>query len=135
SRGLKELSRSKPYESLPESFQETTKAVIESLEDEKLRLDQALVRILETAVVIPLECAIMKGAIELQKTRSLSPQDSIVYAAVLAHLRAVPGQSKCFLNKNSKDFANPEVIGELDGLSCKLLTKFGQGLGYISSLL
>ena len=131
SRELNELSRSKPYVEMHGEFREITKSLIQSGEEEKGRLDNAVNRILETAIVVPIERELIKAAIELQKTRNLSPQDSIVYASVLSHLSNNPTEEpKCFITKNSKDFANPDIYTELEAYSCKLLTKFGDGLGH-----
>src|SRR5262245_23253962 len=54
-RELKELSRSKPYNEMPDEFQEITKTLVQSGDEEKERLDKAVSRILEIARVIPIE--------------------------------------------------------------------------------
>ncbi len=136
SRELNELSRSKPYVEMLGEFQEITKTLLESGEEEKERLDNAVSRILETAVVIPIEREVIKAAIDFQKTRNLSPQDSIVYASVMSHLSGASKEDpKCFITKNSKDFANPDIYTEMESYGCKLLTKFSNGLGYTKSCL
>jgi len=43
--------------------------------------------------------------------------------------------SRCFITKNSKDFVNPDIENELGTYTCRLLTKCGDGLGYIRSRL
>jgi len=145
SRELNELSRSKPYVEVHGEFQEITNRLIQSGEEEKGRLDSSVSRILEIATVVPIERELIKGAIEFQKTRNLSPQDSIVYASVLSHLSNVQYEEfeqpvlkdvvepKCFITKNSKDFANPDIYAELKAFDCKLLTRFSDGLGYAKS--
>lgn len=136
SRELNELSRSKPYLEIPNEFQGITKTLVESGEEEKHRLDRAASRILETAVVVPIEKEVIRAAIDFQRTRNLSPQDSIVYASVLSHLISTSKEEpKCFITKNSKDFANPDIYSELETYGCKLLTKFNNGLGYAKSCL
>jgi predicted nucleic acid-binding protein len=128
---IKELSRSEPYiESLKES-QKITNLLIRSVEEEKSRLDKTLSDILNYAEIIPIAADIIRAAVTLQGTHNLSPQDSIVYASILAHLKSQTDQPKCFLTKNSKDFVTPEIIDELQSYDCKLLTKFEDGLGYI----
>jgi len=135
-RELNELSRSKPYIGMPNEFQEITKTLVQSGEEEKERLDNAATRILETAVVIPIEREVIKAAIDFQQSRNLAPQDSIVYASVLSHLSTTSTEeAKCFITKNSKDFANPDIYAELETYGCKLLTKFSDGLGYTRSCL
>lgn len=132
-RELRELARSKPYVKSPGEFQELTKTLIRSSEEEKQRLDDAISRILATATVIPIASDTIKAAISLQQARNLSPQDAIVYASVLAHLAAASAEPKCFITKNAKDFASPDVDQDLGAYHCKLLTKFEHGLGYAQS--
>ena len=135
STAIRELSRSKPYQGFSCEFQELTNLLLRSGEEEKHRLDEVLDRILRTAEVIPISLQTIRASIILQKSRSLSPQDSIVYASILAHLAEASGDLRCFITKNSKDFVNPDIENELETHTCRLLTKFGAGLGYIRSQL
>jgi predicted nucleic acid-binding protein len=132
---IRELSRSQPYSDLLKESQDITKTLIQSGEDEKQRLDGVIGRVIETATIIPIERDTIIAALRLQGERSLSPQDSIVYASVLSHMAGASDQAKCFLTKNSRDFANPDVDEDLQGHDCKLLTNFDNGLGYIESQL
>ena len=59
----------------------------------------------------------------------------IVYASVLDHLASVSGQFRCFVTKNSRDFGNLDIEGELAAYGCQLLTRFIDGLGYVRSRL
>jgi len=128
---LRELGRSKPYADSHEEFQEITKALLVSGEDEKLRLDAVIERILAVAVLIPIEGNTVRSAIEIQKTRRLDPQDSIVYASVISDLPGREDEPRCFVTKNSKDFANPDITQELAGYQCELITNFGAAYGVI----
>lgn len=128
---LRELGRSKPYAASDEEFQEITKTLLVSGEDEKLRLDAAIERVLAVADLIPIEGKTVRNAIEIQKTRRLEPQDSIVYASVLSDLPCRAVEPRCFVTKNSKDFANPDIIQELSGYECELVTNFGAAYGAI----
>jgi predicted nucleic acid-binding protein len=135
STAIRELSRSKPYQASSHEFQELTNVLLRSGEEEKRRLDEALDRILRIAEVIPIGLSTIRSAIALQRSRSLSPQDSIVYASILAHLTETPEDLRCFITKNSKDFVNPDIENDLATHTCRLLTKFGDGLGYVRSRL
>ncbi len=42
-------------------------------------------------------------------------------------------EAKCFLTRNSKDFANPDVYEDLRAHNCKLLIYFDDGYGYVRS--
>ncbi len=87
---------------------------------------------MEVASVIPLETSILTAAIRYQGTHDFSPQDAIVFAAVISDLsrRSADGQS-CFLNRNSKDFDDQIVVDELESHRCKLLPRFDSGLAFI----
>ena len=128
---LRELGRSKPYADSQEEFLEITTVLLVSGEDEKLRLDAAIERVLAAAALIPIEANTVRSAIEIQKSRSLEPQDSIVYASLLSDLPSREGEPRCFVTKNSKDFANPDIIQDLAGHRCELFTDFGAAYGFI----
>jgi predicted nucleic acid-binding protein len=135
STAIRELSRSRPYQASSHEFQELTNLLLRSGEEEKRRLDEALDRILRIAEVIPIGLSTIRSAIALQRSRSLAPQDSIVYASILAHLAETSEDLRCFITKNSKDFVNPDIENDLATHTCRLLTKFGDGLGYVRSRL
>lgn len=110
-REIGELSRSQPYSTLLIESQGLTRTLIESGEAEKKRLDAVIDKVVDTAVLLPIDRDTIKAALRLQGERSLSPQDAIVYASVLSHMIGQPSETKCFLTKNSKDFANPDIYG------------------------
>jgi len=131
-RELRELGRSKPYAGSREEFQDVTKALLVSGEEEKLRLDATIAQILKEAVLIPIEADVIRSAIEIQTRNRLSPQDSIIYASVLSHVATVAKEEpKCFITKNSRDFSNPDIVQELSALGCELGTNFGEGYGLV----
>ena len=135
-REIGQLLRSKPYREQSTKFRELTNLLFRSGEEERRRLDQTLKTVLDIAWIIPTEERAISEALFLQKSRSLEPQDSIVYSSVLLHLRQKPYASLgCFITKNSKDFLNPDIEDDLAELDCKLLTNFKDGLGYIRSLI
>jgi predicted nucleic acid-binding protein len=132
---MQELSRSRPYRESSEELRRLTSFLIKSGEEEKRRLDEALTRILNHAALIPIGLNTITRAIGLQKARSLSPQDSIVYASVLHHLETASPGAKCFITKDSRDFLNPDIESDLTTYDCKLLTRFNDALGYVRSCL
>ena len=130
---VKQLSRSKPYQEEIEALQKVTGFLIRSQEEERERLRSTIDRLLKVAEVIPLDSQILTSAIKYQDDHDLSPPDSIAYASVLNHLSRSVSTSKCFLNRNSKDFDDPDIEEALNGYGCKMLFSFDQGYGYISS--
>lgn len=127
----RELSRSRPYSEIAERASDITSTLISSGEEEKQRLDATLIRILDCSELIPIQPSTIRRALDAQTTFSLSPQDSIVYASVLQHLELSVFDNKCFLNKNSKDFLNPDIEEGLRQHDCRLITHFAQGLQFI----
>jgi len=67
---------------------------------------------------------------DYRRRHGLSPQDAIVYASVVSDLASGTGRG-CFLNRNTKDFDDPDIAQELWALGCKLLPRFDQGLDYM----
>ena len=131
---IHELSRSSPYRESAHEFQDLTDLLIRSGEEEKNRLDETLERILQTVEVIPIDLSTIRASITLQKSRNLSPQDALIYASILDHLKKEESDSfGCFITKNSKDFATLDIKNDLEKYNCKLLTKFADGLGYVRS--
>lgn len=127
-----QLGRSKPYRTRRGEFRKLTGLLVRSIEDQQRGLEATLGEVLETARVLPLERATFERAMEYQKTRSLQPQDSIVYVSVMTDLDEGAGVPSCFITRNPEDFANPDI--EDDDLArhgCKLLTSFRDGLGYV----
>ena len=55
----------------------------------------------------------------------------MVYSSVLEHLANADGDDHVFLNRNSKDFDDPDIQDRLEGMGCKILFRFDAGIGYI----
>lgn len=130
---LNELSRSKPYVSSTDELQKVSTLLTLSRDEEKTRLDDALTGMLDVVELIPTDAAVARTAIEVQRESGLSPQDSIVYASVLGHLARAGAGQKCFITKNSNDFHTPQIREQLAIHDCRLLTRFGDGVGFIRS--
>lgn len=130
---LKQLSRSRPYAQIVERSQEIVSLLVSSGQDEKVRLESTLSRILGCARVLPIDGTTLGSAIEFQNSLDLSPQDSMVYAAVVNHLNIAPMDDKCFLNRNSRDFLIPDIESQLASLGCRMIPNFAQGLEFIRS--
>jgi predicted nucleic acid-binding protein len=133
SRELAEIGRSKPYQEIVEGSGELIGLLGRSADEAKLRLEDALRSILELAQLIPVDSSLFAHALELQPSRSLSPQDAIVYASVLRHLSTASAGPKCFLNRNSKDFFTPDIDADLSARDCRIIPSFKDGLAFIKS--
>jgi hypothetical protein len=132
---LRELSRSKTYKEIPAKTEPLTKALIESSQEEWNKLESVTSLILSAGQVIPLTSEIVQAAIQNEETLGLEPPDATVYASIIDDLGVGNKSPSCFLNKNSKDFANPDIYAELSQYTCQMIPSFEDGLRYISKRL
>jgi response regulator RpfG family c-di-GMP phosphodiesterase len=130
---IRELARRTSLTAQAEALRPLASMLIRSQEDERIGLRSAMDRILAFAELIPLEAGLIGQAATLEDDLFLSPQDSIVLASVLQHLERVAPAESCFLNRNTNDFDEPDVVARLNEFGCKLLPSFDAGLGYIRS--
>jgi len=132
---LRQLARTATYADRLSGFQHLTTLLIESADEEAKRLEAVRARLLHSAEILPLELSILTTATQYQQTHGLGPQDALVHAAVIWHLKQYPVPQSCFLNRNSKDFDDPDLVAELDVCSCKLLPQFDAGYQFVLSRL
>jgi hypothetical protein len=107
--------------------------LVQSSEEEKRRFADYRNRLLGAVDIIPLTNGILKAASNYEEPFDLVPQDALVYASVITHMRQSQPARACFLNKNSKDFNNPDILAELASFNRRLISKFDDGLGFIRS--
>ena len=129
-RELGQIARSAAYEDRLGRFRDLTALLINSADEEARRLEEVRSRLIETADTIPLEASVLAAAAQYQRKHDFSPQDALVYSAVLAHLERDYARPSCFLNKD-KDFDDQDVLEELGGYNCKLFPRFDSGCRYI----
>ena len=129
-----QLARTEPYAKTVEDLGDPASILVRSGDEDKHRLDITLGRILDCAIVIPLQGETLRAAIQYQGSLGLSPQDSVVYASVIDHLSATSPGPKCFLNRDRKDFSIPDIREGLGRYDCRLITRFVDGLSYINSV-
>lgn len=127
---MSQLARTETYTETVERMRDSASVLEQSGDEDKRRLDLTLGKILDCAAVIPLQGETLKEAIQFQGSLDLSPQDSVVYASVIAHLSAASPGPKCFLNRDRKDFSMPDIKEELGRYDCRLINRFDDGLSY-----
>lgn len=90
----------------------------------------------QLAAVTPgpaLNSAVIAEAAQQEEKHSLSSQDALVYASVLAGLRALPQASqKLFITRNKADFNKKLLVEELRTQGCELLFDFRAAAGRLS---
>lgn len=134
-RHLGELARSKPHREIPATFDALSGALIASAQLEREGVRQTIWELLAVAEIIPLTAAVLRAAIDIEANFGLSGQDAIVLASVFGHLETDAPIESCFLNRNTRDFDDPDIRDKLEALRCKFFPKFAQALEYISSRL
>ncbi len=103
---------------------------------EASRLWSTISRLINVGTSIETSVASLQQALEDQTRLRLSPQDSIIYAAVFSNMQSRPFvEMKCFVNSNYKDFGNPVIISELNSCNCQYERNFGKGLSFIRSFI
>lgn len=128
---VKQLSRSKPYTDEIDAMEQVSGLLVRSSAEEKERFRTTVERLLNIAQIIPLDTQILSSANKHQLDHDLSPQDAIVYASVLTYLSTSAANDRCFLNRNSKDFDDPNIEETLSSYGCKMFFSFARGYDYI----
>lgn len=128
---LRQLTRAEPDEVKIEAFQNASSILVQSSNDEELRLVDVLNRVLKIATIIPLEAETIVASARYRVTYSLEPQDSIVLSSVLHHLSLTDSAESCFINKNKRDFDDFDIGQSLVAMRCKMLFNFDSGYNYI----
>jgi predicted nucleic acid-binding protein len=128
---LRQLVRTSSYSARISSLQEVSSLIVQSNFEEKQRFAHYRARLLKISTIIPLTAENLRAASEHESAYQLTPQDAIVYASVIQHLKQQTSPQNCFLNRNSKDFDYPDIVDELNNVNCKMIPRFDQGYEYI----
>ncbi len=133
-REIREITRSTQFAEPANQLAELTGLLIQVGEDEQRELRHVLEQLLQIASIIELGDAILRESLDLQDQQTMSPQDAVVFASVLAALRQSGGPA-CFLTRNSKDFSLPGIEEALAPFDCTVLFDFEKGLNFVRNLL
>jgi predicted nucleic acid-binding protein len=130
---LGELGRSRPHRSMPSTFGVLAVTLAERVQFEREGTRRTITELIKTAEIIPLDSATLHSAIRIEDEYALSGQDAIVLASVLGHLESTNPKESYFLNRNSKDFDDPDIRERLDALNCQFFAQFAPALARISA--
>jgi predicted nucleic acid-binding protein len=129
---LRQLQRSEPHKQVVSDLQPVPIILTAIVKTEFDLLQSTVNRILNVGKLIEIDAASFGQALLYQSNLDLSPQDSIIYSAVIADLQKRPLQEKkCFISRNWKDFRNPAIKSELESYNCRYAESFGEGLDLI----
>lgn len=128
---LKQIARTATNAAQLRGFDSITDMLIGSAEQESLNLNKISTRLLSAAELIPLDASVLGNASQYQSGHSLSPQDSIVYASIISHLRGCHRRKSYFISRDS-DFDDQDVVNELASFNCEIVDTFSRGYHFIS---
>ena len=133
---LRELSRAKSYKNRLDSIEDIRSLIVQSSQEIGENFAKYREYLLNIAEIIPLNTDILLQAASAEENYKLKdPQDAFVYVSVLKHLQENKPQQACFLNRNSQDFNDPDMVDELKSLNCRLITQFDAGYNFLQSKL
>jgi len=132
---LRQLARTASYTTRINSIQDIANLLVQSNKDESQRFVQYRDRLLKNTEIIPLTADILTEAAIYEDPYDLKPQDALVYASVISHLRQNQPTVACFLNRNSRDFDSPDIVNELSKFNCRMIPRFDHGYDFIQSQL
>ncbi len=132
---FRQIARTAPLSARLRGFKDLTALLIGVAQQETQRLENVHSRLIEAAEIIPLDASVLATSNHYQHAHDLSAPDSLVYSSVLSHLERVRVPQSCFLNRNSKDFDDQNIVDELADYNCKLLPRFDSGYSFISAAL
>jgi hypothetical protein len=128
---VQEIARSAHFEERARQLAELTGLLIDVGEVEQSQLDETVSQLLRSASIVDLSTEVLRQSMDYREHLGLTPQDSVVLASVLSALNETGNRSSCFITRNKKDFALPEITEALGKQSCKLMFDFELALQYV----
>lgn len=132
---LQQLARTASYTNRINSIEDLASLLLQSTQDETKRFVEYRERFLNSVEIVALTADILTLAATYEQSYNLKPQDALVYASVITHLRQNRPAIACFLNRNSKDFESTDIVNELNQFNCRMISRFDRGYGFIQSQL
>jgi len=145
---LRDIKRSEPLRQIALDMEPLVVALRSALERDFDPLHATLERLLAVGRSIETDLAIFKDALNYQVNLDLFPQDSIIYASIIADLRKRSHhEKKCFLSRDKKAFSDEDdpstkernqnkfesrrrINTELKTYGCQYIGSFEDGLNF-----
>jgi predicted nucleic acid-binding protein len=136
---LNNLKRSEPHKHIMLNTEPTMTALKNAHLRQIELLHDTFSQLMNVGRCIHLDGSNFREALSYQYSLNLSPQDSIIYVAIVADLKKQPAQdAKCFLSRDRKAFgdaSDPSIKIELGKYNCRYIASFTQGLDFLYSSL
>lgn len=103
--------------------------LVRSAQEAAVRFDGVVDRLARVAQLLPLTASVFDEVGRVRAAYELQFPDAIVLACVMSDLDGA--RPSCFLNRNTEDFDDPQIVDALAARSCKMLGSFANGLQYV----
>ena len=134
---LVQLRRSETHRNTTDALEPVLDLLNSAIERDLDLLHSTIERMLRTGRSLETDIANFRQAVDYQKRLDLSPQDSIVYAAVISDITRRPiEEDKRFLSRDNEAFAtNLAIRRDLRKYNCRYIGSFVDGLASIEHAL
>jgi predicted nucleic acid-binding protein len=124
---LRQLQRSQPHAEVAAHLT-TVPAILGDIEKKEVDLLESTVkRLLSVGKSIEMNSSVFAQALIYENQYGLSPQDSIIYSAVVSDLKdRNNSDAKYFVSTNWKDFLDPGITSELLSFNCTYVENFAK---------
>jgi predicted nucleic acid-binding protein len=131
---VRDLTRSPLHIDAVTTFRPVMETLLQLEHHETARLTDVVGRLLGTCTLIGLSAAYFSAALVERERFSLSVQDAVIYAGIIADARSRDiAEPKCFISRNVKDFGRPDILAELRGMNCRYAATFDDGLDIVNA--
>lgn len=124
---LTQITRSSSFAEQSDDLDRFTALLTQSAQEDMRNFELVRTHLLDLADVIDLDTQVLKDASRYERDYRFPKQDAIVLSSVLLHLSRREVRQSYFLNKNSKDFDDKNVLEQLSNFNCELIAQFDDG--------
>lgn len=134
---LGQLRRSETHQQTTNALEPVLHLLQAAIERDLDLLHSTVESLLKVGRSLEMDVNSFQQAMAYQKQLGLSPQDSIIFATIVADLKQQTKEAaKCFLSRDKKAFATtPRIEAELKSYNCKYINLFTDGLVAIEHIL
>jgi predicted nucleic acid-binding protein len=134
---LVQLRRSETHKNTTDALEPVLDLLNVAVERDLDLLHATIERMLKTGRSLETDISNFRQAVDYQKRFDLSPQDSIIYSAIIADISRRPAiEDKRFLSRDNEAFAtNLAIKRELRKYNCRYIGSFKDGLASIEHAL
>lgn len=134
---LNNLKRSEPHKQIMLNLEPAMSALEGAHVRQIELLHGTFAQLMDVGRCIYIDGSHFREALGYQYSMGLSPQDSIIYSAIVADLKKLPNEdAKCFLSRDRKAFGpinDSSIKIELGKYNCRYIGSFTQGLDFLRS--